>query len=773
MLEKSSDIILEFESRKNEIEDILIKELINYVMNGTLPEKNNIARDTCYNIIQNFTNKGIGDHLLKYHNEKIKEITNECYEKIKDLNELIFIDSFILYTERLNYLFYEMSQLFLYLSINYLQKIDDKINARKYEQDDVSEFSMNLYKEYFFDKLQDKLFNILNEILIKEERNGNMEYKQKTQEIMIIINYMDITKPKIIKINDNYFGWKENNPSSYKEKWYNNYKDATIKYVKEKAEKDKKLFSEVEYINNELKFIKEEKERQNSYISPIYHKELNNIFNKYLIKNYIKTKEEIEKMFKEKKLFEIKDYFQLLKSNKEELNIFKNQFKEYIKNSFSSLICNKSLYNLDNDSKKIVPELINLKKEINEIILFGFDNDIDFIDIKDEEIIDLKGKFENPVYFSDYVHLCMKYEFRNKSQEEIEEIINEIIFILKNIKYHNRIITKLIINFGGRLLWNLSISMDFEKLFITKLEQEMGINFTREMRYMINDIEISKKDFENYKISSINNGNPSGIDFKVNIISNISLWKIHKSFICEIEIPKFLQFYLDDFQNYYNNKYNNNSRKLIWILGLSKLDIQYLYLKDNIISRSSLTQLLILLCLEKYNKLNLKEIAEILKCDIRLIINDVQGLIYNPSFNPNAELDQGIILANIDSDKREFKETTEISINKDFNPSKNKFDTQPIIVTENYWTIKQKEIMKSEEEKLIIERNNNNLIQSVLTRILKQRIGQITEHLWIINEVMKQIDEFKVKPNQIKLNIERLIEKSIIRRNGSLYEYIP
>ena len=269
MLDNSSDIIFEFESKKNEIEDILIKELINYVMNGTLPEKNNIARDTCYNIIQNFTNKGIGDHLLKYHNEKIKEIINECYEKIKDLNELIFIDSFILYTERLNYLFYEMSQLFLYLSINYLQKIDDKINARKYEQDDVSEFSINLYKEYFFDKLQDKLFNILNEILIKEERNGNMEYKQKTQEIMIIINYMDITKPKIIKINDNYFGWKENNPSSYKERWYNNYKDATIKYVKEKAEKDKKLFSEVEYINNELKFIKEEKERQNSYISPI------------------------------------------------------------------------------------------------------------------------------------------------------------------------------------------------------------------------------------------------------------------------------------------------------------------------------------------------------------------------------------------------------------------------------------------------------------------------------------------------------------------------
>ena len=93
----------------------------------------------------------------------------------------------------------------------------------------------------------------------------------------------------------------------------------------------------------------------------------------------------------------------------------------------------------------------------------------------------------------------------------------------------------------------------------------------------------------------------------------------------KLEIPKFLKFCLDDFNNYYINKYN--SRKLIWFLGISRLNIEYLYLKNKNISTSTLPQLLILLCLEKHNKLSLEKIAGLLKCDVRLIMFNAKGLI--------------------------------------------------------------------------------------------------------------------------------------------------
>jgi ribosomal protein L19E len=58
---------------------------------------------------------------------------------------------------------------------------------------------------------------------------------------------------------------------------------------------------------------------------------------------------------------------------------------------------------------------------------------------------------------------------------------------------------------------------------------------------------------------------------------------------------------------------------------------------------------------------------------------------------------------------------------------------------------------------------------------MKSRIGQETTHVWLVNEAAKQIDLFKAQPQQIKENIEKLIEKNVIKRNEknrTCYDYI-
>ena len=57
----------------------------------------------------------------------------------------------------------------------------------------------------------------------------------------------------------------------------------------------------------------------------------------------------------------------------------------------------------------------------------------------------------------------------------------------------------------------------------------------------------------------------------------------------------------------------------------------------------------------------------------------------------------------------------------------------------------------------------DNILQAALTRIMKSRIGQKTTHLWLVVETAKQIDLFKAQPEQIKENIEKLIERNIIK----------
>ena len=199
----------ELESAKKEMEEILINELINFVRDGADPKSDKSAQMKCYNIVYNFTEKGFAENLLNYHNEKVTGITKEIYEKIKNLSGIDFIDSFILYTERLNALFFHLSRIFLYISFYYLKGCEDKNNVRKFVEDDITEFSMLIYKECMFNKLENKILDALNESFAQEKINENMECKEKIMKIMKIINDMDIIKPKIIKINEKSYGWKE------------------------------------------------------------------------------------------------------------------------------------------------------------------------------------------------------------------------------------------------------------------------------------------------------------------------------------------------------------------------------------------------------------------------------------------------------------------------------------------------------------------------------------------------------------------------------------
>ncbi len=283
---------------------------------------------------------------------------------------------------------------------------------------------------------------------------------------------------------------------------------------------------------------------------------------------------------------------------------------------------------------------------------------------------------------------------------------------------------------------------------------------------MINDIEKNKEIRENY--NNYNNPNSKVIKFNVTVISQ-GPWDIKIEYLDKIALPKSLFDISNDFEKYYSE---NIHHKLIWCHYLSKVEIKYLcFNKDNnnYISKSTLIQLLILLLIEKYNKISLGKIVEILGCKIELILKDISGLIFNPSFNPNQQKDKGLIFGNFDENTKEFKENDEFWFNYDFNTQNIKFLTLPFNIKKS-----EKELKKEEESKINIRQLQNNIIQSTLSRIMKSKNGQKVEHIWLINEVSKQINLFIAQPNQIKENIEKLIEKSIIKRfkdDKSCYEY--
>ncbi len=344
--------------------------------------------------------------------------------------------------------------------------------------------------------------------------------------------------------------------------------------------------------------------------------------------------------------------------------------------------------------------------------------------------------------------------------------VNDIIELFRNLntKYIFQQITEK--RMSERLIKDSTLSINYEKNFISKLKQESDISLVSKMSGMMSDLDTNKNETVAYR-NSPSKGEPNGIKFSVQVISN-NAWEVGNKNILEIKLPPLFSSCIEDFEKYYLKKYPE--QKLIWHLGFSKVEIQYLYLKNKNLSISTLPQILILLELEKSEPLSIKQLSEKFGCPTELIENSIEGLIFNPSFNQKCEKNKGVIISTT-TQKSEFNDTDEFKINPDFKSIKQKFNTIPMPKKKTEQQLNDEEKASKRE----YERYEGYLIQSNLIRIMKSRIGQVTTHNWLVSEAIKQIDRLKAQPQQIKENIEKLIEKNCIKRdekNKGCYEYV-
>ena len=763
MSKESKEKYKDFKVVKAEVKNEMIDNIHEYLKNGTFPNKKPNAYMTAYTAVQ--THADLGDKecamLLEYHNGVIRDYIQDCLNDLSKETNVNLIDAFIKHTEHITFLSYWMNRIFCYLD-RFYTKAKCKITLAKN--------ALTLYTENFFNQFKNNIFIEVNK-LIREDRQGIREYRPKIKIVMRIIKDLDYEFPKLIKEN-NKISWiqeKENSKGTeiaIQNDWYENYfLGDTLKFSRDKGKGDVQTLSAPEYIVSQLKYLDEEYERQREFINEKFHNKINDINYQNLIGDHMKEIASmdtgIKKMLETKNDVQLTNLYKLFKLYPASLVEITEEFQPYIKSRGNTLYENKEL---SKDPKKFIPELISLKKEMDKLVLECFENNNTFQDVKNKAFSLFMKKDVYAKQLSNYADFCMRNGFKGKSQEEIDHTLNDIIDLFKclnsKLVFQNESNKKM----SERLIKKLSLSTLSERLFITKLKQEAGVTYVSKMQEMMNDLEKNKNETESYK-SMPHKGAPNGIKLDITVISQ-SAWEVSKKNMEKIEMPKFLKTCLDDFDAFYIKKHQG--QKLLWCLGLSKVEITYLYLRNKNISVSTLPQLLSLLLLEKHGKLSLVSIAQHCGCQTSTIITDIQGLVYNPTFNPQGQPDKGLIVGTF---SKEFKETDEISINKNFTCSRMKIQTIPLPQKKSATEQKQAEL----EEAQIIKRYQDNILQATLTRIMKSRIGQETSHVWLVNEAAKQIDLFKAQPQQIKENIEKLIEKNVIKRNDknrTCYDYI-
>jgi hypothetical protein len=140
----------------------------------------------------------------------------------------------------------------------------------------------------------------------------------------------------------------------------------------------------------------------------------------------------------------------------------------------------------------------------------------------------------------------MRTKFRGKNEKDIDDELNIIIelFILLTNKIDFIVIIEK--QMAERLIKEAYLSLNVEQNLIVKISKEVGRNYVRNMSSMISQLDISKKEIEEYnrlKSKSL----PDDLKFKSLIISQ-NVWEINpKQYIIKMNLPPLLSSFANDF----------------------------------------------------------------------------------------------------------------------------------------------------------------------------------------------------------------------------------
>ena len=745
------------------IDELIKKSLINHLLRGTFPEKNKKVHLTVYNFVSTYGNKDEeASHLYKYYSELLESSLGELAKELKDKTNSEIIDIFLNVANRTDILISFMSKTFSYLDFYYVKS---KETIKK-----LLVTALEIYKNKIFLPIKNQLIEEINK-LIKEDRFGKKDNRLRIKKSLIIMKTMDLTAPKIYKEN-NAIIWdneiKDENPDPpIQKEWFDLFMKDTDQFTSTKAMRDIQKRSTPEYVLIELQFLEEEKNRQEELLNELFLPRLNALIYEKIIgtnmKELVEMESGVKNMLENNKYNELTNLYELFKFYEPSLHEVAKVFRAYIEKRGNALREDKEIYN---DPKKMVPKLIDLQKEINSLVKECFKNNDILQSAKDRAFYEfMKTDYysKQVAYFLDF---CMRAGFKGKDAEAVSNTLDDIIGLFKNLNTKYVFQKETEKKMSERLIKDATVSINNEKTFVSKLKQESDISLVNKMVGMLNDLDKNKKELEAYRDTE-NKGIPNGIKFTVQVVSN-GAWEIENKNMIEIALPPILSSCVDDFEKYYLKKYQEH--QLRWYHGVSKLEIQYLYLQNKNISISTLPQVIILLELEKAGTMSIKNLSKNLNCDIGIIKNSIDGLIFNRTFNQKRQIDKGVLISTTAKNEN-FNENDEFKINEKFVCVNKKFNTIPLAKKKTEEEQKNEDKVTEEDYK----RYRDYLIQSNLTRIMKSRIGQVTNHNWLVSETAKQIDRFKAQPQQIKDNIEKLIEKNYIKRdekNKGCYEYV-
>lgn len=694
--------------------------------------------------------KDHASQLYEYHKTTVKKHLKYAVGKIGDLKGEPLLREYIKQLDDFTILVRWMSKVFNYIDRYYLM-----FN----QMDSTQLVSLKTFREVIFTDLKKKLLDALMDEITKhrEKEDVNWDTLHKTIETFINVGYKkDVKLKKVGEI----FQWTgEKNYQEYDDLFESTFIEKTKQYYTIKCNEWLQTLNCPEFINIALEKLEMEELIADQHMEPKTKQKLNKTLDDVIIQEHAQTVINKEgtgckEMLKNKKLDELTKMYTLYRRVEGTLKYILLEMGPYIESRGMVVIEDEELLK---DPVKFTEKLLELKKEMDEIVKECFDNDPKFNQTRDRAFLNFMNKFsETPQYIAEYCDHLFRAGIKGMSESEIEENLDAVIRLFRCL--HNRdVFIKAYTKYQAtRLLDKTSLNTDSEQSMISKLKIESGFNTIQKLSRMFTDMELSKSTMEDFKKKN-KGAEFKGVEINVDILTS-GIWPEQNVHPCKL--PTELSHCAQKFNLFYKDKHSG--RHLTWLYNSCNATLNTLFCPKTYILTVSCYQAVILMLFNEHDKLTVSQ------------VKDLSGL-------PEAELTRQLKqlcnpkmrIINKDNVKvPKFTPEEGLEVNKAFKNNLIKLNFIPKATHKKKDPTQKSDVQNQVEEEIKSERAM--VLDAMIVRIMKARKKE--RHTELMNQVIKEVSLFKPQPQMIKQSIERLIEKEYLERDDNdrqVYIYIP
>ncbi|KAJ5945719.1 hypothetical protein N7454_002558 [Penicillium verhagenii] len=302
-----------------------------------------------------------------------------------------------------------------------------------------------------------------------------------------------------------------------------------------------------------------------------------------------------------------------------------------------------------------------------------------------------------------------------------------------------------------RLLMNRSASDEAEKEMLILLKKECGSAFTHNLESMFKDMDVARDEMTAYNTmqKQLTREKRVPMDLNVSVLSAAS-WPTYPD--VPVQVPPSILKALNSFEKFYHNKHTG--RKLTWKHQLAHCQLRARFPKgDKELVVSSFQAIVLLLFNEAEAKpLRYEEIREITGLTDPELKRTLQSLAC-AKYRVLIKKPKG----------KEVETTDEFSYNAGFTDAKMRIKINQVQLKET------KEENTTTHERVAADRHFET--QAAIVRIMKSR--KTITHAELIAEVIEAtLSRGQLQPPDIKININKLIERDYMERVDNSYNYV-